>query len=152
MGGLLAASIDGWNSLFLHSHHQAWQVNGPQGLESISIRIQSHLGQCVLRPEDGSVIHRTCASDYPPLHSPPLSCVPSPIVSRLQLSESPSLSPAPSSSLPHTLFPRIQGTLKIQPNNKDTSDGNNNRNNSIIMVMLIMKKKGEKTEEKGRRN
>ena len=47
MGGLLAASIDGWNSLFLHSHHQAWQVNGPQGLETISIRMQSHLGRGV---------------------------------------------------------------------------------------------------------
>lgn len=47
MGGLLAASIDGWNSLFLHSHHQSWQVNGPQGLESISIRIQSRPGQGV---------------------------------------------------------------------------------------------------------
>ena len=43
------------------------------------------------------------------------------------------------------------GTLKIQPNNKDTSDGDNNRNNSIIMLVLIMKKKGEKAEEEGRR-
>ena len=43
---------------------------------------------------------------YPPLQSTPPSCVPSPIVSRLQLSEPPSLSPLPSSSLPYTLFPR----------------------------------------------